>query len=230
MNSDKLVLFDIDGTLLYSTSPLLRGRFSYAMEKVYGETHPIDWESIEGHTDTTVFLSTLTKKGFTREQIIEKLPEAFEVTFEHFSQNVTEAYKETILPGAKEILTFLNSRVHLGVLTGNYEKIAWHKLELVGLRDFFSFGLFGHEAEDRNSLAKLVLGKAKLHFHKDFLSKNIIFVGDTPKDIACAREIDAKVIAVTTGKYAKKELEQLKPDLLVSNLQDTRLPEFILSK
>jgi phosphoglycolate phosphatase-like HAD superfamily hydrolase len=152
------------------------------------------------------------------------------VTFEHFSQNVTDAYKETILPGAKELLTFLNSRVHLGVLTGNYEKIAWHKLELVGLRDFFSFGLFGHEAEDRNSLARLVLGKAKKHFHKDFLSKNIFFIGDTPKDIACAREIDAKVIAVTTGKYTKNDLELLKPDLLVSSLLDEHITDFILSR
>ncbi len=225
----KLVLFDIDGTLLYSTSPLLRGRFTYAMEKVYGTSHEIDWEHIEGHTDMTVFLSTLTKKGLSKEEIQKGLPQAFELIYQHFSDNVGDDYKESILPGAKEILETLKDKVHIGTLTGNVEKIAWHKLDLVGLRSYFEFGLFGHEAEDRPSLARLVHAKAKKHFGMDFKSDSIYFIGDTPRDIACAREIGAKVIIVTTGKYKKDELMKHKPDLLVANLNDPKILTFIFN-
>lgn len=226
----KLVLFDIDGTLLFSTNSTLRNRFTHAMEKTYGTSHPIDWEYIEGHTDTTVFLHTLQKKGLTREEIIMKLPEAMEVTYEHFSNNVPETYKETRLPGAIELLEILSKQVTLGVLTGNYEKIAWLKLELVGLKDYFSFGLFGHEAEDRPALARLVHTKAKKQLHQDFDSTNIYFIGDTPKDIACAREINAHIISVTTGKYKAEELQKYNPDLLVNNLTNPTITEYILGK
>lgn len=223
----KLVLFDIDGTLLYTTNKTYRNRFEHAMTKVYGVTHPVDWETIEGHTDTTVFLDTLSKKGFSREQIQAKISEAFDASHEHFVQNANEAYSEAILPGAKDILEKLKDTVSLGILTGNYEKTAWHKLDLVGLKDYFAFGLFGHEAEDRPSLARLVHKKAKAHFDHDFPSEDIYFIGDTPKDIACAREINAHIISVTTGKYSKDELLSYHPDLLVENLMDPKIINYI---
>jgi phosphoglycolate phosphatase-like HAD superfamily hydrolase len=225
---NKLVLFDIDGTLLYTKDPKYRNRFTVAIKNVYGVEEDVDWDTIEGHTDTTVFLATVSKAGVPKKEILEKLPLALEETYAYFVNNIPSGYKDTILPGAREILKRLSSLVHLGILTGNYEKTAWRKLELIKLRHFFEFGVFGHEGEDRLAIARLVQKKAAEHFGKNFRAHHIYIIGDTPKDIACAREIHAHAIAVASGRYSSDELAKHKPDLLVENLLDDRIVQYIV--
>jgi phosphoglycolate phosphatase-like HAD superfamily hydrolase len=227
VTSNTLVLFDIDGTLLYSKNPILRQRFTHAVQELHGKTVEIEWEYMEGTIDNTILRSLMTKADVSEEDIEQSLPHAHEKAFEYFEMNVTEEYASSILPGAKELLDRLYSRVHLGVLTGNYEKTAMKKLSLVGLDSYIDFGMFGHEAEDRNALAFAVFDKAKEHFGKTFAADHVIFIGDTPKDIACARVIDAHIISVATGKYTKDELEEHNPDLLVSSLEDSRIVDYI---
>ncbi|MCX8008898.1 MAG: HAD hydrolase-like protein [Patescibacteria group bacterium] len=224
----KLVLFDIDGTILLSKHTIHRHRFNYAIKKVYGISQEVDWDSMHGQTDTSIFLLTLTQAGIPKDQILEKLPIAFEHTYEYFVQNIPDNFHETILPGVKNLIKKLQNVVHLGILSGNYEKTGWHKLELVGLRHYFEFGVFGHEGEDRLAIARLVQKKAKKHFGEDFSSDHIYIIGDTPKDIECAREINAHAIAVATGRYTEEELQEYNPNLLVSSLEDKKVYQYIL--
>lgn len=227
LTSNTLILFDIDGTLLYSKNPILRERFTHAVQEIHGKTVETEWEYMEGSIDNSILRSLMTKANVSELDIEQTLPHAHEKAFEYFEMHVTEEYASTILPGAKQILETLYGTVHLGVLTGNYEKTAQKKLSLVGLDSYFDFGLYGHEAEDRNSLAFTVFDKAKLHFGKTFQADHIIFIGDTPKDIECAKTIHAHIISVATGKYSKEQLETHTPDLLVSSLEDSRIVDYI---
>lgn len=225
-----LVLFDIDGTLLYSKDTSHRKRFEVAIQEVYGISVTIDWEQFHGHIDTSIFVSTLTQAGVPTSNIYEKLPLAFEQSYEYFKQNIPKAFHESILPGARDLLEHLAPKAHLGILSGNYEKTGWHKLELVGLRHYFTFGVFGHEGDDRIALARLAPEKAKRHFGKSFQPNDIYIIGDTPKDIACAKAINARSIAVTTGHYSPTDLLPHTPDLLVHSLEDSRILPYILSE
>lgn len=225
-----LLLFDIDGTLLLSNHHGMRYRFAYAIEKVYGVKKDGDYGVTEGAIDKMIFTEMAKENGVDEEKISEHLPHLYEAAFEYFVTNATEKYAKSILPGALELLTSLADNAHLGVLTGNYEKIGWKKLELVGLREFFEFGLFGHEANDRIELAKLVATRAKTHFGKKFHPRHIIFIGDTPRDIECAKAIGAKVVAVATGKYTVEDLQKYEPDLAVSSLTDPKVLPFLLGK
>lgn len=225
-----LVLFDIDGTLLYSSSMKYRHRFVHAIEKIHGETPVFEWEYLEGMIDHGILLHGLSKTSITPDKHQSSLPALHEAAYEYFTQNITQQeYSQTLLPGAREILDALRKDTHvaMGVLTGNYEKTAWKKLEYVGLRNYFEFGLFGHEAETRNELAKKAQAKAKHHFGVHFDSDEIIFIGDTPRDIECARVIDAHIIAVATGKYSTETLKHYNPDILVESLTDPTVQSYI---
>jgi phosphoglycolate phosphatase-like HAD superfamily hydrolase len=223
-----LVLFDIDGTLLYSASMKYRHRFIHAIEKIHGETPTFEWEYLEGMIDHSILLHGLSQTSVDPVLHQQSLPQLHEAAYEYFIENISEEeYAQTILPGAKELLEKLKDIVHLGVLTGNYEKTAWKKLEYVGLRDYFDFGLFGHEAETRNQLAQQAQQKAKQHFGVAFHHEQIVFVGDTPRDIECARIIDAHVIAVATGKYSTETLKHYNPDILVESLDDPLILRYI---
>lgn len=226
-NSNILVLFDIDGTLLYSTSHKLRERFTYAVEEVHGKRKDLNWDTIEGSTDNDILLGIMNDLHIDEEHFKNSLLDVHEKAFEHFSLHVSESYAESILPGARDILNKLQGTVHIGILTGNYSKTAWKKLELVGLKEYFDFGLYGHEADDRNQLALTVFKKAKEAFGKKFLPQHIVIIGDTPKDIECARFIKCHVIAVGSGKYSTEELKTYNPDLLVSSLEDQRIEAYI---
>jgi phosphoglycolate phosphatase len=230
-NSTKpLILFDIDGTLVLAKTHGKRYRFVYAVEKVFGVKNAVDVTVMEGWIDKTIITSVAVSAGVKETALNERLPEVYEAVYEYFIANNVQDYANSILPGVKPLLTKLQKKAHIGLLTGNIEKIARKKLEAEGLNDYFEFGLFGHEAEDRVSLAKLIFGKALQHFEREFSSEEVIIIGDTPKDIECAKAIQAKVVAVATGKYTEDELQQYAPDLLVPNLLDKRIIPFLIGK
>lgn len=227
----KLILFDIDGTLILGDHPVARQSINYAVEKVFKlKKVEFDWTGHHGGTDkgimklvASTYIENLT--GYD-----EKVEELAQARFDYFFNNISNnEYKKRLLPGAKEILEKLqkDKKIILGVLTGNFEKIGWHKLELVGLKKFFKFGVFGDIAENRNELAKNVFKLAKKKLKLDLKPQQIIIIGDTPRDVECAKYIGAKIIAVTTGAYTADDLKQA--DLIVSNLKDTKIIQKINS-
>lgn len=230
MKFSKLVLFDIDGTLIRGRYPGSKGRFTYILKKYLDDEMEIDWNKFDGKPDRAIFKYFLKAKGISEEMMEKKLPEVFEDAYDYMAKNIKPDYKERLIKEAIVLIKklLLQKNIFIGLLTGNQRDVAHLKIKTVGLTNFFKFGLYGDEADDRNELAKLVFKKAKNFFGLDFLAKNIYIIGDTPHDVNCGKFIAAKTIAVTTGSFSKEELKKTEADLMVESLADKKILKFIL--
>ena len=103
---------------------------------------------------------------------------------------------------------------------GNIEEIGWLKLEVAGLRTFFRFGAFGDESDHRADLVRLAVDRARATIGIDYAGEQIWIIGDTPRDIACARSAGTKVVAVATGRWSAEQLAEHRPDALLADLTD----------
>ncbi|MBU4350989.1 HAD hydrolase-like protein [Candidatus Parcubacteria bacterium] len=217
MNKNKLVLFDIDGTLIKKGNKKHTLSFSYAFEKVYGIDASIDIIDHSGKSDKQVILEVLKKKGTSEQRIRSKIDEAMKEMAVFYEKNII-GDKLYLLDGVEELLRKLEKNgVLLGLVTANLEPIARAKLKNVNLNDYFKLGGFGGEDENRTNLVKIAIKRAEDNFR--FKSdKNIFVVGDTPRDVISGKEAGVRTIAVTTGKYSKEELKVENPDFIFENL------------
>lgn len=227
----KYVMFDIDGTLIRALAPeYAMGRFPYAIKKVFNIDVSLDSfirKRFNGVGDRGIFLGLLDGSGVSQELLVSKL----DALGDAFDEYLTNASKERALYAKIDhahqlFMKVHNSRHHvLGTLTGNLGKSALWKLSHVGISsDQFCVSVYGHEADMRNDLAKLVIPKIAQLYGDIADPSDIIFIGDTKHDIICARSIGARVIIVTTGwNINKEELQKMKPDLLVDSLMDERV-------
>jgi phosphoglycolate phosphatase-like HAD superfamily hydrolase len=215
----RLILFDIDGTLLV-TKGAGRAATRAAMLKVFGTCGKVDTHDFSGKTDWFTLLELLTPEGFKESDIEHRLP-AYEkemaVFLEHFMQN----YAVWACLGALELVHSLRrmEHVHLGVITGNVGAVTPIKLRAAGfLPEWFPIGAYGNEAVDRNLLPALALARANRHYDHSFRPSDVIVVGDTPLDIACARALGAVAVAVATGWTKRDMLASHEPDFLLDDL------------
>jgi phosphoglycolate phosphatase len=225
---NKIILFDIDGTLLHSGSELGKihhTSFLYGFKNVYDvEVVDEDFRGYSGRTDMFVIKDILKKKGFEDNEISKNMSRMFQQMAKCFRENVGEAdYKETIIDGVIETLDRMNmDKVYvLGLLTGNLREIAKIKLETIGLWHYFKVGGFGDSSESRANLIDVAIGGAiKKKFVDKVDMKQVYIVGDTKHDILCAKERGAISVAVSTGRFTKADLEIYKPDYLLANLSE----------
>ncbi len=228
----KLVLFDIDGTLIRNagTAETL-GRFPYALKSVFGidiEVSKKNWK-YHGFVDRGILWDLAQSKGVTRKDFLEKFPILVEKFQEYFDTLDLHEPMYEIIDGARSLFNALRVKehVHVGVLTGNLQPAAIWKLAHVGLSSDIPFGLYGHETDERTGLAKLVFARAKEYFGYEFNPEDVVIIGDTVNDIICGKAIDAITIAVTTGWNADRAaLEAQKPDFLVDSLMDKSVRDF----
>lgn len=212
----RLLLFDIDGTLLRVTGGGRRA-VGEAISNVTEQTACIDGVSFSGRTDPEIFRALLRKNGVSHPD--ERIGEAI--------QHYVDAARETIhasnvkpLPGTRSLLSRLARRsdVFLGLVTGNVEPIAYHKLRHAGFAKHFSVGAFGSDHENRNKLPALAARRASVEARWSFPLSKVVVIGDTRHDIECARAAGTRVAAVCTGRAARSELELHAPDLLLESL------------
>ncbi|MCL5746939.1 MAG: HAD hydrolase-like protein [Patescibacteria group bacterium] len=225
----KIPLFDIDGTLVKTGSKLHEQSLIYAFKKVYGVNIDIEGLGIQGMLDNQHIIRVLSPRGLNDEEIKSKIKRMADASAEYFKEHKMQTQPE-VLPGVKDLLERLKEKkIHLGLLTGNMEQIAWTKLERAGLKEYFTFGGFGNQAYQRVDLVYL----AKKHLEKQLgiaLSlEDFLIVGDTLKDIQCARDAKIKVITVASGHFDLQSLEQGHPDLNVETLEDRKVFDFILN-
>jgi len=214
----RLLLFDIDGTLINSG-----GAGIYALKKALVERHGIedDLENIEiaGMTDSGIVISILKKHQITetRENVT-----AFLDSYVHFLSLELPRRKGNLLPGVLELLEKLKSRKHivLALLTGNVSRGAQLKLGHYGVWHFFEFGAFADDHHDRNRLGPFAQARAKEKHGHEFAADEIDIIGDTPRDIACGKALGARTIAVSTGTWSRQELAEHHPDFLIDDLSD----------
>ena len=223
----KIPLFDIDGTLFKTANPVHKDAFNYAFKKVYGQPARQDETGPEGKTDSQIIVEVMKIRGFDPNETRKKLKTAMQVMTEYFDEHRNEVNPE-VLPGVRELLASLKEKhIPLGVLTGNVEGIGWTKIERAGLRDFFDFGAFGDKTEKRVELVEIARQNASNIFKKNYETTDFAIVGDTPRDIQCARDAGITVAIAATGKFSYEDLEKEHPDLLVKTLEDKRVVEFL---
>lgn len=233
----KILLWDIDGTLMRSTvQGGYKKYFAATMRKVFGSSGRLDEIIPSGMTDTQIMFESLKNENFQIEQIYERKDEILKV----FKTEMTKVLSENgepyeVLRGAKEILTETDKNPNFAnaLLTGNLSVAAEMKLKSVGLWHFFenapnAFGEISHERKD------LAVEAGKLFSEKydfEFSPEQFIVIGDTPNDILCAKYFGAKSVAVLTGRNQTREiLEKNNPDTVINNLTDTeRLIEIFSS-
>ena len=214
----RLLLFDIDGTLIHSG-----GAGVHALRSAFKERFDIndDLQDIEiaGMTDSGIVVSILNKHKIpaTNENV-----SAFLDSYVHFLSQELPRRKGKLLPGVLELLRYLKSRPHLvlALLTGNVSRGARLKLEHYGVWHFFEFGAFADDHRDRNRLGPFARARAKEKHGREFSASEIDVIGDTPRDIACGKALGARTVAVATGTWSRDRLAKYNPDFLIEDLSD----------
>ncbi|HZO71236.1 MAG TPA: HAD family hydrolase [Ktedonobacteraceae bacterium] len=216
-----LILFDIDGTLLQSHK-VTRYGMSIALKEVFGGDGPIDQYSMSGKTDPQIMRELMLLNGISDDEINEKLPQACQLYVKIVCESISQFDLHTCV-GIPELLRILQRKKHvmLGLLTGNLEGIVEAKLSQAGLwKDIFAVGAFGSDAEDRNLLPKIAISRAEKLLQREIDASLTVLVGDTPRDIGCARAAGTRIMAVATGNYSVEELGEYHPDYLFENFSD----------
>ncbi len=225
----RVLLWDIDGTLLQSTrAGAFKEYFAPAMEKVYGSSGTLADMSVSGMTDSQIAYEALKAEGFTTEKVFSKIDEFMAELGEGMSRFVSEQKEPyRLLNGVKEILeaTSKNPRFVNAILTGNFTVGAEIKLKYFDLWKYFENqpNTFGEISHDRRDLARTAAKNINEFLKTELNHDQFIVIGDTPNDIACARSLGAKMISVATGRnHPSSQLAEYKPDILLENLSDTK--------
>ena len=226
----KIPLFDIDGTLFSTTKKKFHDdAFEFAFRKVYGVNAKKNDSVGKGRMDIQIIVEVLRLYELTEKEIKKKIKLATKAMAEYAIDHKNEVNPE-ILPGVIELLKKLKRKnIPLGILTGNIETIGWLKLEKSGLKDFFDFGAFGDKAYKRSDLVEIARRNAEKNLARKVRTEELIIIGDTPRDIQCAKDAGIKSIAVSTGIFPFEELVDEKPDLAVHSLEEKSVLEFIKS-
>jgi phosphoglycolate phosphatase len=225
-SSFRVLLWDIDGTLIRSTKAGSFKDYTIPMlEEVFGTAGRLPQMKVSGMTDLQIVGEALKHEGFTHEHIRERvheLRESYMKAMHKFTGNGEEVFE--VLPGVREVLQAVmdHPRYQSALVTGNIEPAAYLKMEIVGLAEFFPLpGAFGDESHDRRDLPALAAERIRKHLQLDLAPHQFIVIGDTPNDIACAKHFGARSLAVGTGRlYSTKDLLACDPDAFIPNLAD----------
>ena len=219
----RLVLFDIDGTLILTGGAGMRamGRSFHALLGVHDAMLGVP---LAGRTDLAILMDAASRLS----PRVEPTPEWIDRFRAHYFEALAEelavdAPGKGVLPGVGAAIEALSAvpDVHLALLTGNFRKGAEVKLGYFSLWEAFPFGAFGDETVDRNTLLPIALRHAHERGIGPLAPRDVLVIGDTPYDIACALSGGAVAVGVTTGPYDRAALERAGADLVLPDLGDT---------
>ncbi len=202
-----LLLFDIDGTLLRGATRA----HSVALDRAITEVHGVDPAGRRaqinpaGRTDGEIARLILLDLGVSARRIDELADDVCEACSRIYAQTCPPDLSSHVVPGIPEVLAWSGERegLTLGLVTGNYEPVGRLKLGRAGIGQWFASapGAFGSDSEDRAALPAIARRRAG-HVRRE----DTVVIGDTPRDIACARADGVRCVAVTTGQYVADEL------------------------
>jgi phosphoglycolate phosphatase-like HAD superfamily hydrolase len=224
----RLILFDIDGTLLASGGAGEKA-LRIAINDRFGVEDNLQDIEIAGRTDSLIARNVLIK--YSVEPTPEHIAEFLELYLVRLREQLPIT-KGRLLPGIVELLDALKAQPHflLGLLTGNLERGAELKLTQYGVWHYFRFGAYADDSHDRNELGRFARQRALATHGVDVPPDRIFVLGDTPHDVTCARAIDAKAVAIATGRYTRAELDACHPDFLFDDLSDIRAVMTVLGE
>jgi phosphoglycolate phosphatase len=225
----RILLWDIDGTLIRSVrAGVFKDYTGPAIEGVFGTAGRLAELSVSGMTDLQIVAEALRDEGFTPAQIRERIDD-LRALYMREMLRVMGANEQPfyLLPGVREVLSAAerSGRYLSALLTGNLEAAAQLKMRLVGLSHFFQLpGAFGDDSHDRRDLPALAHERISRRLGFEPEPSQLIVIGDTPNDIACAKHFGARSVAVATGRlYTPEDLLVHEPDALLPDLSDTAL-------
>lgn len=216
----KLILWDIDGTLIVSHGAGFRA-MERALVQRFGrqcDLHQIDWA---GRTDSWIAGEVLRVVGLP--DTPENIHDYLEAYLETLPLELQAGRPGQLLPGIHELLEIFRHRPDTiqGLLTGNLERGARIKLTHFEVWHYFEFGAYADDSPLRNDLGPHALRRARDKHAVDFKPDQTFIIGDTPHDIECGKVIGARTIAVATGKYSVAELAVHQPTAVFANFADT---------
>lgn len=218
-NGMRLILFDIDGTLL-SCGPQVRPLFLAALRDVFGDTlGPLEGHDFAGKTDPRSVVELMVRQGRDEREVRSRMSEVRGAFARHLETGLRRD-EMCLMPRVPELLQRLAARadLHLALLTGNWEPSGRIKLAHFDLNGFFPFGAFGDDAEDRRDLVPVALDRARAKTGIRFEPADALIVGDTVRDVDCGRAHGVPTLAVATGYTPAEELEAAGADWVVEDL------------
>jgi len=218
----KLVLFDIDGTLIW---PDGSGRMAMdrALTEVFSISGPADSLPMAGKTDWQIIIELLAAVGLHQSSIQARLPECFQAIARHTAQTTRERHVRAC-PGVPRLLARLSAhpQVLLGLLTGNLASTAPIKLRSANLEPtLFCVGAYGNDRHKRSQLPAVAIARAQALTGRQFLGRDVVIVGDTPADVTCGKHLGVTAIGVATGHYSLQSLFAVGADHVFPDLTDT---------
>jgi phosphoglycolate phosphatase len=222
----RLVLFDIDGTLIRTGGAGVRA-FAKVFATEFGVTDGFERLKFAGGTDLRIV------REFFGFHDIAATPANFERFFERYVfwlDHILRAGEIEVCSGVWPFIRRLQARAQpplLGLLTGNIRLGAEIKLRQAGLWEVFATGAFADDLEERDEIAALARERGCRLLQEELREEEVLVIGDTPLDIRCARAIGAKVLAVATGGATLVELRSRQPDWAVADLSAVEAGELI---
>ena len=220
MSETRLILFDIDGTLVDTRGAGGRAMAS-AGRSLFGEAFSFEGVDFAGSLDSVIFMNAAERHGLDYHEHHAPFRETYG---EHLRMMFDSGEHDSIrLPGVNALLSTLAERddVVLGLLTGNYGHTGPMKLETCGIdHRVFEITAFGDEALTRPDLVALAMEKYRLAHDEAIDPSRVIVIGDTPKDVHCAKAHHCVSFAVATGRSSVQELRKTGADIVAADLSD----------
>lgn len=215
----RLLLFDIDGTLIGSGGAGTRS-LNLAFEELFSIREGFAGVSMAGKTDLQILREACAVHGIPTGNGV--LPTVLSRYVQHLRTEIRRGGVHAKV-GVTRVLEALSKRTdcHVGLLTGNIEEGAMIKLDAVGLSRYFRGGAFGNDDEDRNRLLPVAVRKFEALLGERFSYGRCVVVGDTPRDVACTKPYGAISVAVATGPFSHEELLKAGADLVLPDLAQT---------
>ncbi len=219
MATAKLVLFDIDGTLIDTGGASARS-WAWAFERVFETKIDIAEHSTAGMTDPAIgratFAETMGHEPSPEE--LTRLMAAYQAVLPDF---VASSPGYRVLDGVRELLDRLTEAgVALGLTTGGLEAVAHVKLGRAELNRYFLVGGYGSDSEDRVALTRAAIERGERLLGRRLGAGEVFVVGDTPLDVAAAQGAGAVAVGVASGRYDVAELRAARPDYVLASLTE----------
>jgi phosphoglycolate phosphatase len=215
----KLVLFDVDGTLI-SDGGVSRQAFAAALLEIFDYRGDPRLYDFSGRTDPQIAHMVLRDAGWSEEQIDDRMQRLWETYIAALEQHERSRVRE--LPGVRALLEALRheARVTLALLTGNIERGARLKLSGPAFNEYFPFGAFGSDSPHREELPPIAMHRAEEFSGHRFRGRDVVIIGDSIYDIRCGAPHSATTIAVASGKTSAQTLRAENPHHFFASAED----------
>ena len=220
MAQSKLILFDIDGTILRVSRPGAR-----AFDRVFREMFAVEqaWGSTKAHGKTDpLLIEEIAERVLGRRLSQEEYAAVQQGYLDYFVEEIERADVFEVLPGVSSLVEDLSKRsdICLGIQTGNFEASGRMKLKRARLDKFFPFGGFGSDSPQRAEIVRHAIARAERFSKYSFKQEDIVLIGDAPQDMQAGRANGISSIAVCTGRSAKPDLISAGANLCLKNLRE----------